>query len=149
MEIIVRLSQNKEEEYLAAVELGKTICEETQKTVLITTEDEEWYGDVTLNKITCEEDDHEANLILQQEDEKMMDKYIYPYIEESVVCTSKKLEELKQQLKELKANKPRLGLHSVEDVDDLYQVRLEWTWEVHDLEDEINHLEYELEILSK
>lgn len=149
MEIIIRLSQNKEEEYLAAVELGKTICEVTQKTVLVTTEDESFYEDVTLNTITCEEDDHEANLVLQQEDEEMVNKYIYPYIEESIVGTNKKLEELKQRLKELKANKPKLGLHSAEDVDDLYQAKLEWTWEVHDLEEEIDHLEYELEILCK
>ena len=44
---------------------------------------------------------------------------------------------------------PRLGVNSVEDVDDLYQAKLEWRWEQDDREHEIEQLKSEKESINK
>ena len=44
---------------------------------------------------------------------------------------------------------PRLGVDSVEDVDDLYQAKLEWRWEQDDREHAIEQLKSEKESINK
>ena len=44
---------------------------------------------------------------------------------------------------------PRLGANSVEDVDDLYQAKLEWRWEQDDREYAIEQLKSEKESINK
>lgn len=48
---------------------------------------------------------------------------------------------LKLKLQELEKNKPKLYANSVEDVDDAYQERLEWTWERDELRSQIAEIE--------
>ena len=43
---------------------------------------------------------------------------------------------------------PKLGAHSVEDVDELYQARLEWRWEQDDREFAIEQLKSEKESID-
>ena len=56
--------------------------------------------------------------------------------------TAKRIEELKLALKT--TPKPKLGISSVEDVDDAYQDLLEYNWWKRETEDEIKQLELEL-----
>ncbi len=55
---------------------------------------------------------------------------------------AKRIEELKLALKT--TPKPKLGVSSVEDVDDAYQDLLEYNWWKRETEDEIKQLELEL-----
>jgi len=51
------------------------------------------------------------------------------------------LNKLKKELETLLENKPILYASSVEDVDDAYQAKLEWGWEVERVKGEILELE--------
>ena len=50
---------------------------------------------------------------------------------------------LQKELETLLENKPQLYATSVEDVDDAYQARLEWQWEVERVKGELLELEKE------
>jgi len=50
---------------------------------------------------------------------------------------------LQKELETLLENKPQLYATSVEDVDDAYQSRLEWQWEVERVKGELLELERE------
>lgn len=50
---------------------------------------------------------------------------------------------LQNELETLLENKPQLYATSAEDVDDAYQSRLEWQWEVERVKEELLELEKE------
>jgi len=57
------------------------------------------------------------------------------------MSNKQQLDKWKKELKELLANKPTLHVSSLEDMDDAYQAKLEWNWELDELKGKIEELE--------
>ena len=57
------------------------------------------------------------------------------------MSNKQQLDKWRKELKELLANKPTLHVSSLEDMDDAYQAKLEWNWELDELKGKIEELE--------
>lgn len=150
--MVIILSRDCEySEYLAAVECAKAYCDETAMAVSINIDIH------IVNTITCEYDeDDRAYRIFQEENIKNLSKYFpelpnYAWISDAKDKILARIEELEERRDAIEPMIVKNSIHALvsDDFDDDCQDFLEASWELRDIDEELDKLRYELEILDK
>lgn len=148
--MIIKLESGCEySEYITARKCAHDYCEDTQNTVVM------FIGKAKVNTITSEYDNGEFvafNEENNQELYKLFPKQLdYQWAEELKEATNSKIAELEAKREKYLAIIRRNSLHVLcaDDHDDRCQEYLEASWELRDIDEELDKLRYELEILDK
>lgn len=144
-------SDSEYSEYKAAVECAKAYCEETSMQVVIMIDHKQ------VNSITCEYDEDDKSwCVLQEENDKNLYKFFSKeldnlWIDEHKRAINTKIKELEERRDLYMSIIRRNSMHVMvaDDHDDVIQDYLEASWELRDIDEELDHLNYELEILDK